>query len=505
MTETFKVEWLPSGKPVVAGADHVGVSVSHDDWAALAVAGAGEQGCDLAPVESRPREHWLSLLGATREPLLDELIAGGDDLDIAGTRLWAAAEAARKGNALADELSLDRRAGEAVLLRAGPLHLLTFPHRLPDSPERIVALVVEPEPERAAASPAERYGYDLSAYALEVSEDGPVAGLAVVTVRFPLTFRESANLSRTLFFSHVFVWMGKLRELAVQPVYAPLARQFATGRWGMVTNYGETRYFAEARADDTIEGHFWLGPASGRLGSTQEFHYEWRRIPPGGAPERFAWSRMGVTWVEILGHGVVEARPLPDYYADLMDRVTPPDTAEVRAALEPVPAADDVELGRSLWSAPPGPAGGPVLHEEVFDTSLEESNLVGNIYFANYYLWQGVARDRFFQALAPELYQGTGESGELRCLHHRIDHLREAMPFQRIAVRMSLSAVHERGVRLRFDIFRLEGERRDKLGAGVHTAGWFAPSGPDGPWASAPLPRLLVDALLAQTAATSDT
>ncbi len=500
MTETLRVEWLGSGKPVVAGAHGIGVSAAHDDWAALAVAGAGEQGCDLAPIEPRPRERWLALLGADRESLLEELIAGGDTLDLAGTRLWAAAEAAKKANAEA-ALELVRRSGAAALLRAGELHVLTFPHTLSDGPERVVAVVVavEAEPQaEAAGPPSERYGYDLGAYALTISEDGPIPGLPVVTVRFPLTFRECANLSRTLFFSHVFMWMGKLRELAVQPVYEPLAQQFATGRWGMVTNYGETRYFGEARAEDTIEGRFWLGPASGRLGSTQEFHYEWRRVPPGGEPVRFAWSRMGVTWVEILAHGVVEARPLPEYYAALMDRVTPRDTPEVRAALEPS-EQDEVDLGSPLWSAPPGPAGGPFLHEEAFDTSLEESNLVGNIYFANYYVWQGVARDRFFQAVAPDLYRGTGEAGELRCLYHRIDHLREAMPFQRIAARMSLDAVHERGVRLRFEVFRLEDGKRDKLGAAVHTAGWFAPVADGGPWQPAPLPQVLRDALLAAT------
>jgi acyl-CoA thioesterase FadM len=495
VTGAPSIEWLPSGKPVVAAPNGLGVSLAHDDWAALAVAGEGTQGCDLAPVEPRTRERWLFLLGPSREALLDELIACGDGLDIAGTRVWAAGEAARKADG-GKELALERRDGEAVLLRAGELRVLTLPLALTQGPERVVALVVEAKEPEAAAPPPERYGYDLGAYALAVSEDGPVADLPVVTVRFPLTFRESANLSRTLFFSHVFVWMGKLRELAVQPVYAPLARQFATGRWGMVTNYAETRFFGEARAEDVIEGRFWLGPASGRLGSTQEFHYEWRRVAPGGEPEPFAWSRMGVTWVEILGHGVVEARPLPEYYAALMDRVTPPDTPEVRAALEPSPAPDELELGPELWSAPPGPAGGPVLHEESFETSLEESNLVGNIYFANYYAWQGVARDRFFQAIAPELYQGTGEAGELRCLHHRTDHLREAMPFHRIGARMSLTAVHERGVRLRFDLSRIAGEGREKLGAGVHAAGWFAPAGEGEPWRPAPLAAVVRDALL---------
>lgn len=493
-----EIEWLPSGKPVVKGANGLGVSLAHDDWAALAVAGEGSQGCDLAPVEPRTRERWVALLGAGKEPLLDELVAGGDGLDVAGTRLWAAAEAARKADGGGTELAIERRGGDAVLLSSGALRVLTFPLTLPGSPERVVALVVEPEPEpefEAPAARAARYGYDLGSYALGLPGNSP-AGAPIVSVRFPLTFRECASLSRTLFFSHVFVWMGKVRELACQPVYEPLARQFATGRWGMVSNFAETRFFGEARAEDVVEGRFWLGPASGRLGSTQDLHYDWLRLVPGQEPEPFAWSRMGVTWVEILGHGIVEPRPLPDYYAALMEEMTPPDTPDVRAAIEPSPRVEPIDLGPELWSVPPGPGGGAVLHEETFDTSLEESNLVGNIYFANYYVWQGVTRDRFFQALAPELYQGTGEAGELRCLYQRTDHLREAMPFQRIAARMSLAAVNERGVRLRFDLFRIDGERRDKLGAGVHAAGWFVPGAPDEPWQPAPLPAVLRDALL---------
>lgn len=492
------IEWLPSGKPVVRDVDGIGVSLSHDDWAALAVAGEGSQGCDLAPVEPRPRERWIALVGAAREPLLDALVDHGDELDVAGTRLWAASEAARKADAGA-ELTIDRRAGEGVLFRAGTRGVLTFPLRLAAGPERIVALVVDPPaeaPTAADASLAERYGYRLDSYALGVRADGPVPGIPVVTARFPLTFRECANLSRTLYFSHVFVWMGKLRELACQPVYEELARQFATGRWGMVSNWGETRFLSEARAEDVIEGRVFLGPASGRLGSTQDLRYEWLRVLPAGGLERIAWSRMAVTWVEIVGHGLVEARALPDYYASVMDNLTPPDTPDTHAALAPTtPNADDIDLGAELWSAPPGPGSGAVVHEETIETSLEEANLVGTIYFANYYIWQGVARDRFFQALAPELYQGTGEAGELRCLYHRTDHLQEAMPFHTIVVRMFVVAVHERGVRLRFDIFRAVGDRRDKLGAGTHVAGWFVPA-ETGPWQPGELSPVIRDALL---------
>jgi acyl-CoA thioesterase FadM len=484
------------------------VSLSHDDRACLAVAGSGPQGCDMAPVTARTPEEWRGLIGAAREPLLEELIGGSDTLDRAGTRIWAAVEALRKAtNGAAGEIVVGRRDGDTVLFRDGELAVLTFPLDLTRGPERIVAVVVEPsdqpaeETEPVGESLEERYDYNPDAYTLGITQDGPVPGMVVVGIRFPVTFREVANLSRTVYFSHYIIWMGKVRELACQPVYKDLAADFVTGKWGMVTNYGELRVIDGVRADDVVEGRFFLGPYSGTHGSTQELHYEWRRILPDGSFERVAWSRMEVTWVAILDHGIVEARPFPDYYQRVMDRMTPPDRPDVRAQLVPQPAAADLDLGEVIYSVPPGPINKALLREQVFETSLEESNLVGNIYFGNYYLMHGRTRDHFFRDAAPDYYRGTGERGELRCLYCRIDHLREAMPFDRIAVRLSLNALHELGVRLRVDLFRATDEGgREKLGSGEHVAGWFVP-GKDGRWELAPLPDVFRNAALEQAQA----
>ncbi len=478
----------------------VQVSLSHDDRACLAVAGGGPQGCDIAPVSPRTREEWRGLLGSAREPLLDRLL-GVDSLDRAGTRIWAAVEALRKAAEVdPGELAMDRQQDETVLFRGGDLAVLTFPLDLTRGPERIVAVVVErteqaSEPE--SGSIAEEYNFDPSTYTMDVTKDGPVPDMVVLGIRFPVTFREVANLSRTLYFSHYVIWMGKVRELACQPVYDDLAGDFVTGKWGMVSNYGELRILDWIRADDVVLCRCYAGPYSGTHGSVQELHYEWHRVLPDGGSERVAWSRMEVTWVAILGHGIVEPRPFPDYYQRGMDRMTPPDTPEVRANLVPQPSAD-VDLGPVLWAAPPGPVNRALLREQVFETSLEDSNLVGNLYFANYYMLHGRTRDHFFHDAAPDYYLGTGERGELRCMYCRIDHLREAMPFDRIAVRLSLDALHELGVRLRIDLYRAtEDGGREKLGSGIHVAGWHAPT-PDGRWALAPLPDVFRDALVRQ-------
>jgi len=483
----------------------------------MCVAGEGPQGCDITAVTPRTRPEWEALISSVRRPLLERLLTDGDPLDRAGTRIWAAVEAVRKATGEpVHELTVEARQGDGVLFRpsvpGAELQVLTTSLQLTRGRERIVAVVVRPmssETEAPVAEPlvsqppdlASKYGFDFSAHHVGVAENGP-EGRAALVMRFPLSFRETANLSRTLYFTHYALWIGKLRELGMQPVYDELTREYETGRWGMVTNRSETRILGAVRADDVIEGRMWIDRVFGPEGSTQDLHYEWRRLAPHGGHERIAWSKMRATWVEILDHGVVEARPLPAYFQRFVDQMT-----QIRSGhdlIDRLPeSAGEIELGQVAHRVPPGPVNRALLRDEIFSTSLENANLVGNLYFANYTIWQGPTRDHFFQELAADYYRGTGEHGELRCQYTSVEHLREAMPFERIAVRMSLDAVYERGVELRFDYFRVgPDERREKLAVGRHVAGWFAP-GDEGVWAPAPLPELfrnaLVDAYLTST------
>ena len=86
-------------------------------------------------------------------------------------------------------------------------------------------------------------------------------------------------------------------------------------------------------------------------------------------------------------------------------------------------------------------------------------------------------------------------------MYCRIDHLREAMPFDRIAVRLSLDALYELGASLRIDLYRATADGgREKLGSGRHVAGWFVPDA-DGRHALGPLPDVFRNAILEQAEA----
>ena len=80
------------------------------------------------------------------------------------------------------------------------------------------------------------------------------------------------------------------------------------------------------------------------------------------------------------------------------------------------------------------------LGESFFDTTMEHSNLAQNIYFSNYFTWQGHLRDRYLFSLSPELYRKMDRHGRFACINSEVEHLREAMPFDRIAVTMKLRA-----------------------------------------------------------------
>jgi acyl-CoA thioesterase FadM len=108
-------------------------------------------------------------------------------------------------------------------------------------------------------------------------------------------------------------------------------------------------------------------------------------------------------------------------------------------------------------------------------TTWEDANVVGNVYFANYGVWQGRARDRFLQALAPELFRSSAKRSMLHCLNTGTYHLREAMPFDSVDVKVYITTVSERGARLEFDFLRAGGNAPgSKLARGFHEVAWVS-------------------------------
>jgi phytoene dehydrogenase-like protein/acyl-CoA thioesterase FadM len=510
--DDVSISWHESGKPCLAETSGENdISLSHDQGTVLCVAGENPQGCDIQSLPVHTEEEWLALLGKRRKPILDALVAEGDSINQAGTRIWAACEAVFKQTGQKNQdIMISSRIGDNVVFQTEETDarhtLLTIPLSLTRKPERMLAVTAfeEKKPDEQSCQElssyhAERLNFDLDAYKAEICT-GPF-GQPMFHFYFPMTFRESANPSRTLYFSQYFDWIGKLREYMVQPIYEGLVESYTSGRWGTVTNGAEVDIFGDARSGDTIQGSVWLENISGKEQATLDFGFAWRKVLDKEHHELIAVGKVSTTWVEVLGHGIVEVQPLPKYAEDYFKKLLPnPQVKGIpQNTSQPEIAAG---VGEELHREPEGPVrNAALLREEIFQSSLENANLVGNIYYSNYYKWQGVTRDNFLNAILPEYFDNSGDRGELRCVHCKVNHLNEAMPFDRILVRMYKKAVYERAVWLYTDYYRLDQDgKRHKLGYGEHKAVWYAPT-QEGRWLPAKLPKALLRALLPEKVA----
>lgn len=494
------VQWRKSGKPEIAGVDQrvLDVAITHEDRTCICVCGPGPVGCDLAAITARDRKGWNTLLGSARERLLDRLIDQGEALNTAGTRIWAAAETLAKATGrTGGALSLVRTAGDAVLFaddgdETATLQILTLAVRLTWGAPMVFAVTVVdqvvPRVPRHLLS-ADYPGYEplYETRPFEMIEGGP-QGQLVFVQRLPVTFQPSANLSRSVYFSNLIKWMGNTREASAWPVLDDMAEQFASGRWGGVTNYGHLKILGEGRTSDQIEILMWVSDNSGPENSTMTLSYDFRKMIPGGGRSRLAFCRLQTTWVEILGPGVAKVAPYPAYYGQFIEDMCPqfdaPDTPEPMQ--ESLVHLFNTEADAVVYLAPSGPVVRPIVREQTVETSLVHANLVGNIYYANYYDWQGQIRDRFFYDLIPDFYHGIGEKGELLTLESRVDHLREAMPFDRILLTLAVKELRACSVTFHVDYFRLERDgSRVKIAYGINRAVWVMRDGQGRPMAAA--------------------
>ncbi len=338
---------------------------------------------------------------------------------------------------------------------------------------------------------------------IDAEPNGP-QGQSVFVHRFIPDFKAFANLGRSIYFANFFNWMGNAREMSSLPVLDKLRALTETGRWGQVTNWASIEVFGECRNKDrVVEARLWCGRVTGSKQSSATLAFDWVSKGEDGIEERIASGYMGFTWVEILDHGVVAPAEFPPYYRDFIASMIAKDDRKdsFLPAREPYKNLDKGEL---LFKVPEGPKSAIRLSEKIFETSLYDSNLVGNLYFGNYSIWMGKIRDHYFRDLAPEYYRGIGEQGELICTKSRIQHLREAMPFDEILVLMNLKALYTQGAELSFEYYKVgEGTHLEKLAIADHTALWTK-TGADGEKTGSSWPDLILKALWEKIQAQSE-
>ncbi|MES0175372.1 acyl-CoA thioesterase [Mesorhizobium sp. M0006] len=115
------------------------------------------------------------------------------------------------------------------------------------------------------------------------------------------------------------------------------------------------------------------------------------------------------------------------------------------------------QIGRTMHVSP---TGKPFIYRHV--VSFEETNVVGNVYFARHVAWQGRCREMFLKTHAPgtlnEIY------GDLRLVTLKVscEYFDELRAFDEIEIRMRLAHIHQHRLGLDFEYARA-GDRVDYL------------------------------------------
>ncbi len=339
----------------------------------------------------------------------------------------------------------------------------------------------------------EIYRLDPNTHIARVSHDGP-QGQPVFEFSQLVSFHNSSALSRHVPLSKYAWWMGKMRETVLAAGVPHIAGKIATGKWGMVTNWTELRVLGEITANDVVLMRFW-----GTRPKGSEFHYccDFWKIS-GEKRERVAFSEQKATWVRLTGHGQVSVEPLPRDLKRFLE-----DLGQKTEGHGGLPEIDEpwshLDLGSTLFEATSMPGASRPLYTYTVQTTLEDANQVGNVYFANYIAWQDRVRELFLFSVIPDYLRGTGENGEMVTLRNRVDHLREAMPFDTIAVVLYLRSVRTCGATFDFEYFRVAPDGgRLKLAVGYQEVAWIKRQ--NGQAVATPLPDELRGSLFTERA-----
>ena len=99
---------------------------------------------------------------------------------------------------------------------------------------------------------------------------------------------------------------------------------------------------------------------------------------------------------------------------------------------------------------------------------FEETNLVGNVYYANHVRWQGRCREMFLRDHAPGILRDLDEGLALATVRVSCEYLDELRAFDRIVIRMRLDSLAQNRIALDFEYYRATGDELEIIARGKH-------------------------------------
>lgn len=114
---------------------------------------------------------------------------------------------------------------------------------------------------------------------------------------------------------------------------------------------------------------------------------------------------------------------------------------------------------------------------------FEETNLVGNVYYANHVRWQGRCREMFLKEHAPDVLTSLTADLRLVTLRCSCEYLAELAAFDEVIIRMRLGSMMQNRLTLLFEYVRSAGGKDELVARGEqeiaimrHTADGLVPT-----------------------------
>jgi len=94
---------------------------------------------------------------------------------------------------------------------------------------------------------------------------------------------------------------------------------------------------------------------------------------------------------------------------------------------------------------------------------LQETNVVGNVYYTNHLAWQGRCREMFLREHAPDVMEELSRGLALATVNCSCEYLAELNAFDEVIIRMRLVEMIQNRVQMAFEYFRRKPDGTEEL------------------------------------------
>ncbi|TCP24478.1 enediyne biosynthesis thioesterase [Scopulibacillus darangshiensis] len=94
---------------------------------------------------------------------------------------------------------------------------------------------------------------------------------------------------------------------------------------------------------------------------------------------------------------------------------------------------------------------------------FEETNVVGNVYYANYIKWQGRCREIFLQQYVPNILKEIDNGLSLVTMNVSCDFFKELFAFDKVLIKMYLKEYVQNRVTMEFEYWKVADNHFEEL------------------------------------------